>query len=149
MCGWSQDIDNIILRNMSEKAGICPYYTQVTRFEPPLSPFHHPTMLKHGKSKLLLVTGELQLRIHSYCERLILSQFKQMSSTPSSLLMAQKPAHCLLINELKRSWLSTNSRKNYSCSGKQKPILEKGEFQPSVLKTNCVQCPASIMLSGH
>ena len=47
------------------------HITQITRFEPPLSPFYHPTMLKHGKSKLLLVTGELQLRIHSYCERLI------------------------------------------------------------------------------
>ena len=35
--------------------------TPIIRFEPPLSPFYHPKMLKHGKSKLLLVTGAIQV----------------------------------------------------------------------------------------
>ena len=51
-------LDNT-LRNMSKRAGNC--ITAIICFELPLSPFYHPTMLKHGKSKLLLATGAKQV----------------------------------------------------------------------------------------
>ena len=123
--------------------------TPIVRFEPPLSPFYHPKMLKHGKSKLLLVTGAIQVskvivkgqlstsssRCHQRLSSFVDGKENANGSTSSSMSSTAVVSH-----QLPENTAPAVANKCLS--------LEKSEFEANVYKTQDVQCPASIMPSG-
>ena len=80
-------LDNT-LRNMSKRAGNCPYYTNH------LFRATTVTILSSNNVKtrqIKAATGHRsETSIQSYCERPTLSQFKQMPSTLNTFMMAKK-----------------------------------------------------------
>jgi hypothetical protein len=139
---------NNMLRNMSERAGISPYYTNHSLRATTV------TVLSSNNvetRKIKAVTGHRSdTSIQSYCERPTLNQFKHMSSTLSSFVDGKaNTASCL------SSSSSTSTVGPCQLLAENGPTVENstqsfafGTNQPNILQAHGVQCPASILPSG-
>ena len=141
-------LDNM-LRNMSERAGISPYYTNHSLRATTV------TVLSSNNvetRKIKAVTGHRSdTSIESYCERPSLSQFKHMSSTLSSFVHGENA-----VAMSSSSTIPTTVAPSVSQSGIN-PTLEKNTVENSTIsfgnnEANILQAtgmsPASILPSG-
>ena len=133
-------LDNM-LQNMSERAGICPYYTNHSLRATTVTVLSSKNV---ETRQIKAVTGlRSDTSIQSYCERPSLSQSKQMLSTLSSFVDGKENT-----NGSTSSSMSSNAVVSHQLPENTAPAvankclsLEKSEFQANVYQTHDVQCP--------
>ncbi len=137
-------LDNM-LRNMSERAGISPYYTNHSLRATTV------TVLSCNNvetRKIKAVTGHRSdTSIQGYCERPTLIQFKHISSTLSSFFLWKSKHRTCLSSSSSTSTVGPCQLLAETVED-SKQFFAFGRNQPSILQAHGVQCPASILPSG-
>ena len=140
-------LDNM-LRNMLERAGICPYYTNHSLRATTVTVLSSKNV---ETRQIKAVTGHRSdSSIQSYCERPTLSQFKQMSSTLSSFVDGKENANGSTSSSMRSTAIISHQLPESTALAVANKCLslEKSKFKANVSKTQDMQCPASIMPSG-
>ena len=136
-------LDNM-LRNMSERAGISPYYTNHSLRATTV------TVLSSNNvetRKIKAVTGHRSdTSIESYCERPTLGQFKHMSSTLSSFVHGKE--NTAASSSITSTPVAPRQSPAESSPTVANSTVSLGRNEANILQAHGVQCPASILPSG-
>ena len=136
-------LDNM-LRNMSERAGISPYYTNHSLRATTV------TVLSSNNvetQKIKAVTGHRSdTSIESYCERPTLGQFKHMSLTLSSFVHGKE--NTAASSSITSTPVAPRQSPAESSPTVANSTISLGRNEANILQAHGVQCPASILPSG-
>ena len=136
-------LDNM-LRNMSERAGISPYYTNHSLRATTV------TVLSSNNvetQKIKAVTGHRSdTSIESYCERPTLGQFKHMSSTLRSSVHGKE--NTAASSSITSTPVAPRQSPAESSPTVANSTVSLGRNEANILQAHGVQCPASILPSG-
>ena len=136
-------LDNM-LRNMSERAGISPFYTNHSLRATTV------TVLSSNNvetQKIKAVTGHRSdTSIESYCERPTLGQLKHMSSTLSSFVHGKE--NTAASSSITSTPVAPRQSPAESSPTVANSTVSLGRNEANILQAHGVQCPASILPSG-
>ncbi|CAB4029670.1 hypothetical protein AWC38_SpisGene10896 [Paramuricea clavata] len=134
------------MRNMSQRAGISPYYTNHSLRATTV------TVLSSNKvetRKIKAVTGHRSdTSIESYCARPTLSQFKQMSSTLSSFVHGEENTAATSSSSIIPTPVAPRQHPAESSATVANSTVTFGRNEANILQAHSVRCPESILPSG-